>query len=41
MLAEFLGAPFTEEEEGAGVVEEVVRRCGFENLMSLLMNSTD
>ncbi|KAK8451465.1 hypothetical protein SEVIR_6G216500v4 [Setaria viridis] len=40
MLAEFLGVPFTEEEESAGVVEEVVRLCSFENLKSLPVNST-
>jgi hypothetical protein len=40
MLAEFLGAPFTDEEESAGAVEEVVRLCSFENLRSLPVNST-
>ncbi|KAI3667357.1 hypothetical protein L6452_42413 [Arctium lappa] len=31
-LAEFLGYPFTKEEEAAGIVEEVVKMCSFENL---------
>ena len=33
--AEFLGVPFTEEEESGGVVEEVVRLCSFQNLKDL------
>ena len=40
MLANFLGAPFSSEEESAGVVEEVVRLCSFESLKSLPVNST-
>ncbi|CAH1418429.1 unnamed protein product [Lactuca virosa] len=32
LLAKFLGHPFTEEEEGKGVVEEIMSLCGFENL---------
>ncbi|CAO2207254.1 unnamed protein product [Urochloa humidicola] len=39
MLAEFFGVPFTDEEESAGVVAEVVRLCSFENLKSLPVNS--
>lgn len=31
-LAEFLGFPFTEEENAKGVVEEIVSLCDFENL---------
>ncbi|KAI3511046.1 hypothetical protein L1887_18188 [Cichorium endivia] len=31
-LAEFLGYPFTEEEEANGAVEEIVRLCSFETL---------
>ncbi|KVH91370.1 cytosolic sulfotransferase 13-like [Cynara cardunculus var. scolymus] len=31
-LAEFLGFPFTEEENAKGVVEEIVSLCSFENL---------
>nr|CAB3481428.1 unnamed protein product [Digitaria exilis] len=40
MLAEFLQVPFSEEEESAGVVEEVVRLCSFNNLKSLPVNSS-
>ncbi|KAL6858982.1 hypothetical protein ACP4OV_017984 [Aristida adscensionis] len=40
MLAEFLRVPFTDEEVDAGVVEEVVRLCSFENLKSLPVNSS-
>ncbi|TKW11172.1 hypothetical protein SEVIR_6G216700v4 [Setaria viridis] len=39
MLAEFLGVPFTVEEESDGVVEEVVRLCSFQNLRDLPVNS--
>ncbi|KAF0898057.1 hypothetical protein E2562_001728 [Oryza meyeriana var. granulata] len=39
-LAEFLRVPFTDEEVGAGVVEEVVRLCSFEKLSRLPMNSS-
>uniref|UniRef100_A0A0D9X9Q1 Sulfotransferase n=1 Tax=Leersia perrieri TaxID=77586 RepID=A0A0D9X9Q1_9ORYZ len=39
-LAEFLRVPFTDEEIGAGVVEEVVRLCSFEKLSRLPMNSS-
>ncbi|XP_072990294.1 flavonol 4'-sulfotransferase-like [Typha latifolia] len=38
MLGEFLGCPFSEEEEREGVVEEVVRICSFENLKGLKVN---
>ncbi|KAF3438027.1 hypothetical protein FNV43_RR20783 [Rhamnella rubrinervis] len=37
-LAEFLGKPFTPEEERNGDVEEIVRLCSFENLSSLEIN---
>ncbi|XP_004979028.1 cytosolic sulfotransferase 5 [Setaria italica] len=39
MLAEFLGVPFTDEEESRGAVEEVVRLCSFQHLKSLPVNS--
>ena len=38
LLAEFLGFPFSEEEERHGVVEEVSRLCSFENLKDLDVN---
>ena len=38
-LAEFLGVPFTEEEESGGVVEEVVRLCSFQNPKDLAVNT--
>jgi hypothetical protein len=37
-LAEFLNAPFTEEEESSGVAQEVVKLCSFERLTSLQVN---
>ncbi|KAJ4842413.1 hypothetical protein Tsubulata_039880 [Turnera subulata] len=39
-LAEFLGIPFTQEEEKQGVIEEIERLCSFENLKSLEVNNT-
>ncbi|XP_076897002.1 flavonol 4'-sulfotransferase-like [Bidens hawaiensis] len=37
-LAEFLGYPFTPEEEKEGVIESVVNMCSFENLSNLEIN---
>jgi hypothetical protein len=37
-LAEFLGFPFTEEEEKEGVIEEISRLCSFDNLKDLEVN---
>ncbi|KAJ7009837.1 hypothetical protein D5086_000321 [Populus alba] len=37
-LAEFLGFPFTEEEEKGGVIEEISRLCSFDNLKDLEVN---
>ncbi|KAI3788249.1 hypothetical protein L2E82_01009 [Cichorium intybus] len=37
-LAEFLGYPFTEEEEAKGTVEEIVKLCSFENLKEVNKN---
>ncbi|KAK3166576.1 hypothetical protein QOZ80_1AG0047540 [Eleusine coracana subsp. coracana] len=39
-LAEFLGVPFSDKEQQAGVPEEVVRLCSFENLSGLETNQT-
>lgn len=39
-LAQFLGCPFSIEEEMGGVVEEIIRICGFENLSNLEVNRT-
>ncbi|XVF11739.1 hypothetical protein REPUB_Repub08aG0053700 [Reevesia pubescens] len=39
-LAEFLGHPFSLEEESKGVVQEIVRLCSFENLSNLEVNRT-
>lgn len=39
-LAEFMGCPFSEEEETDGVVEEVVRLCSFEKLSSMEVNKS-
>ncbi|RWV76954.1 hypothetical protein GW17_00062286 [Ensete ventricosum] len=37
-MADFLGCPFSPEEEKAGVVEEIVNLCSFKNLSSLAIN---
>ncbi|KAI8010963.1 Cytosolic sulfotransferase 15 [Camellia lanceoleosa] len=37
-LAEFLGQPFSLEEESKGVVQEIVELCSFENLSDLEVN---
>ncbi|CAK7336392.1 unnamed protein product [Dovyalis caffra] len=37
-LAEFLGHPFTEEEEKEGVIEEISRLCSFDSLKNLEVN---
>ncbi|KAK6261769.1 hypothetical protein QUC31_007585 [Theobroma cacao] len=39
-LAEFLGHPFSLEEESKGVIQEIVRLCGIENLSNLEVNRT-
>ncbi|XP_057976311.1 cytosolic sulfotransferase 15-like [Malania oleifera] len=39
-LAEFLGFPFSVEEERDGVIEEISRLCGFENLKELEVNKS-
>ncbi|XP_011020518.1 PREDICTED: cytosolic sulfotransferase 15-like [Populus euphratica] len=37
-IAEFLGIPFTEEEEKEGAIEEISRLCSFDNLRNLEVN---
>ncbi|KAK1374110.1 Sulfotransferase [Heracleum sosnowskyi] len=37
-LAEFLGCPFSAEEEREGVIEDVAKLCSFENLKELDVN---
>ncbi|XP_052877290.1 cytosolic sulfotransferase 15-like [Gossypium arboreum] len=37
-LAMFLGVPFTDDEEKQGVIEKIVKICGFENLKELEVN---
>lgn len=39
-LAEFMGCPFSVEEEREGVIEEVAKLCSFENLKELDVNKT-
>ncbi|XP_008777578.2 flavonol 3-sulfotransferase-like [Phoenix dactylifera] len=39
-LAEFMGCPFSPEEEKEGVVEEVIKLCSFDKLKSLEVNKT-
>ncbi|XP_052176272.1 cytosolic sulfotransferase 12-like [Diospyros lotus] len=37
-LAEFLGCPFSQEEDASGLVDEVVKLCSFGNLSNLEVN---
>ncbi|EHA8586863.1 Flavonol 3-sulfotransferase [Cocos nucifera] len=39
-LAEFVGCPFSEEEEKGQMVEEIIRLCSFENMKSLEVNKS-
>ncbi|XP_043697670.1 cytosolic sulfotransferase 5-like [Telopea speciosissima] len=39
-VAQFVGYPFTSEEEKEGLVDEILRLCSFENLSSLEVNKT-
>ncbi|GLU20318.1 hypothetical protein SLE2022_365250 [Rubroshorea leprosula] len=39
-LAEFIGCPFSPEEEETGAVEKIVKMCSFENLSNLEVNKT-
>ena len=40
-LAEFLGVPFSPEEEKKEIVQEIVKLCSFENLANLNVNKDD
>ncbi|KAK1422378.1 hypothetical protein QVD17_25463 [Tagetes erecta] len=37
-LAEFIGRPFTIEEENEGVIDNIIKMCSFENLSNLEVN---
>lgn len=39
-LAEFLGFPFSQEEEEEGAVEQIMKLCSFEKLSNLEVNKT-
>ncbi|KAM0947680.1 putative Sulfotransferase domain, P-loop containing nucleoside triphosphate hydrolase [Dioscorea sansibarensis] len=40
-LAEFMGCPFSTEEEKNGVVEDIVKLCSFDNLRELEVNKNN
>ncbi|KAJ8763560.1 hypothetical protein K2173_002443 [Erythroxylum novogranatense] len=40
-LAEFLDTPFSMEEEKAGVIQDIVKLCSFDNLNNLEVNKVD
>ena len=40
-LADFLGCPFTPEEEKEGVVEEIIKLCSFHKLGKLEVNKDE
>lgn len=39
-LAEFMGCPFSEEEESEGLVDDILKLCSFGNLSNLEVNKT-
>nr|KYP33476.1 hypothetical protein KK1_045667 [Cajanus cajan] len=39
-IAEFLGCPFTEEEESIGMIESIIKLCSFENMKELEANKS-
>ncbi|KAL8240765.1 hypothetical protein R6Q59_014120 [Mikania micrantha] len=39
-LADFIGCPFSIDEENTGVVDNIIRFCGFENMSNLEVNKT-
>ncbi|KAL8210933.1 hypothetical protein R6Q57_005370 [Mikania cordata] len=40
-LADFIGSPFSVDEEKAGVVDNIIKFCGFENMSKLEVNKTE
>ncbi|CAN6580719.1 unnamed protein product [Malus baccata var. baccata] len=39
-LAEFVGQPFSAEEESEGVVDQIIKLCSFQHLSSLVIKKT-
>ncbi|KAL8261705.1 hypothetical protein R6Q59_025754 [Mikania micrantha] len=39
-LAEFIGYPFSNEEENTGVIENIIKLCSFDNLSNLEVNKS-
>ncbi|KAL8225284.1 hypothetical protein R6Q57_017841 [Mikania cordata] len=39
-LAEFIGYPFSNEEENAGVIDNIIKLCSFENMRNLEVNKS-
>ncbi|OWM87280.1 hypothetical protein CDL15_Pgr022387 [Punica granatum] len=39
-IADFMGVPFSEEEEKSGTIEEIVKMCSLDNLKELDVNKT-
>ncbi|XP_027356835.1 cytosolic sulfotransferase 15-like [Abrus precatorius] len=39
-IAEFLGCPFTQEEESSGVIESIIKLCSFEKMKDLEVNKS-
>lgn len=39
-IAEFLGCPFSKEEEESGMVEQILKLCSFDTLSNLEINRT-
>jgi hypothetical protein len=40
-MAQFMGYPFSLEEEDKGVVQMIINLCSFENLLSLEVNKSE
>ncbi|XP_061365098.1 cytosolic sulfotransferase 15-like [Gastrolobium bilobum] len=39
-VAEFLGCPFTQDEENSGVIENIIKLCSFEKMKELEVNNS-